>query len=112
MTSFKAKCVCRWNGVSVCRCTGKPNYSKGNLTVNPEKIWFHYGIFGMLIHYLTVFDISGFPFLDKNWEEKQTEKKLGEMGKGEDYMLLSNLPEGEEVELKELRKNYDEKGLV
>ncbi|MEO1257724.1 MAG: 2TM domain-containing protein [Bacteroidota bacterium] len=82
-----------------------------NMIRTPGRIWFHYPILGwgigLLIHYLNVF---GIPLLGDKWEEKEIEKEIGKMEENSDHFSFTE--KEEKMELKELRKNYDENDLV
>ena len=84
-----------------------------NLLTSPNHLWFIYPILGwgmgLMFHYVDVFGVPGFGMLDKGWEEREIENELRRM-RGEE---LPRLPKGnDELELKELRKNYDESEFV
>ena len=86
-----------------------------NMIFVPERIWFHYailswGIGGVLTHYLSVFGIPNFPLLGKKWEQKAIENEIEKM-----ELDANNFPlpdKEEKMEVKELRKNYNENDLV
>ena len=61
---------------------------------------------GLVSHYLKVFGMPGSGILSKEWEDQELHKEMNRMtGK--------NQPEKDEaLELKELRKNYDDSELV
>lgn len=69
----------------------------------------------IMFHYLKVFGIPGSGILSREWEEEEIEKEVrrmkGMLGKEEDEMFDAELPE-EDMELKELRKNYDDSEFV
>jgi hypothetical protein len=61
---------------------------------------------GLAFHYLKVFGLPGSGILSKEWEDQEVQKEMNRMtGK--------KRPENDEaLELKELRKNYDDSELV
>ena len=85
-----------------------------NLLTYPRFLWFMFPLLGwgigLLFHYVDVFGIPGFGILDKNWEEREIESELRRMRENELPPLET--PSDEEMELKELRKNYDESEFV
>lgn len=62
---------------------------------------------GLAFHYLKVFGLPGSGILSKAWEDKEIRKEMNKM-QG-DHPAKEEL---EEMELKELRKNYDDSELV
>lgn len=63
---------------------------------------------GLIFHYLRVFGIPGSGVLSKEWEDKEVRREMDKMKK-----IRHDDPRKEEpLELRELRKNYDESDLV
>ncbi len=61
---------------------------------------------GLAIHYIKVFGFPGSGILSKEWEDKEVQKEMNRMaGK-------NRTEKEEQLELKELRKNYDDSELV
>ncbi|MBI5917105.1 MAG: 2TM domain-containing protein [Bacteroidetes bacterium] len=90
-----------------------------NLIVSPGYFWFIFPLLGwgvgLAFHYVDVFGIPGFDILSKEWEERELEKVLRENKevKSPKIQLPAPNPEqGKTLELKELRKNYDESDFV
>ncbi|RMF20009.1 MAG: hypothetical protein D6765_17380 [Bacteroidetes bacterium] len=95
-----------------------------NLFTSPGRWWFIFptlgwGI-GVLMHFLSTFGISSLFNLDENWEEKEIERELRRMGY-DTPPPTQNRKRGkapdefdpdEHLELKELRRDYDESELV
>ena len=72
---------------------------------------------GLAFHYVRVFGIPGTNILTPEWEDQEIEKEMerirGKRVVKEEEMPVPLPPTKEEpLELKELRKNYDEKDLV
>ena len=69
---------------------------------------------GLAFHYIKVFGIPGTNILTPEWEDEEIEKEMEKMkgGKPLEDKPASSAPPEEPLELKELRKNYDEKDLV
>ncbi|MCB0522208.1 MAG: 2TM domain-containing protein [Lewinellaceae bacterium] len=62
---------------------------------------------GLAFHYLKVFGLPGSGVLSKEWEDTEVQKEMQKMtGK------KSEIKEEEKLDLKELRKNYDDSELV
>lgn len=78
-----------------------------NFDFGPALPW---GI-GLAFHYLGVFGFPGSGILTREWEEKEYEKELRKMNKRPE-LPKPNAEEKEELELKELRKNWNDKDLV
>ena len=78
-----------------------------NFDFGPALPW---GI-GLALHYVAVFGFPGSGILSKEWEEREYEKELQKM-KGRPPLSAGKPEEGEELELKELRKNWNDKDLV
>ncbi len=72
----------------------------------PLTVAIFWGI-GVMFHYLKVFGIPGSGILSKEWEDREINKEIHRM-KGES----KDLSPDEKMELKELRKNYDDSDLV
>lgn len=85
-----------------------------NLLTSPGNLWFYFPMLGwgigLMFHYVDVFGIPGFGMLDKEWEERETESELRKM-RSFDLPQLPSEKESE-LELKEMRKNYDESDFV
>ena len=85
-----------------------------NLLTSPGHLWFIYPMLGwgigIMFHYTDVFGIPGFGMLDKEWEEKEIEDELRRTRK----IDAPRLEERDEsaMELRELRKNYDDSDYV
>jgi hypothetical protein len=89
-----------------------------NMITSPLTWWFHFPMLGwgvgLAFHYVDVFGIPGFNILSKEWEEKELDQELRKM-KREDFGPTKRVAKPEEkdgLELKELRKNYDESEFV
>ncbi|MCR9289452.1 2TM domain-containing protein [Saprospiraceae bacterium] len=91
------------------------------LTTN--RIWFIFPLaswgVGLAFHYVGVFGIPGFGVLSKEWEEKEMERELRKMGMDDESFEISKSKKSsrkmnmdEHLELKELRKNYDDSEFV
>lgn len=72
----------------------------------PFPVIFFWGI-GLVFHYLKVFGIPGSGILSRDWEDREVRKEMEKMSH-----KPTRKPESEELELKELRKNYDESEFV
>ena len=85
-----------------------------NLLTSPTHLWFVYPMLGwgigILFHYTDVFGVPGFGMLDKEWEKREVEAELRNMRKTDAPRLESK--KDAELELKELRKNYDDSEFV
>lgn len=89
-----------------------------------HRIWFIFPLaswgVGLAFHYIGVFGIPGLGALSKDWEEREMQKELRRMGA--DEMELEEFPEprmnpkkmdiDDHLELKEVRKNYDDSEFV
>jgi hypothetical protein len=90
-----------------------------NMVTSPFTWWFFYPMLGwgvgLAFHYVEVFGVPGFNILSKEWEEKELDSELHKM-KSDKYVpprkSTSNDEKLDELELKELRKNYDESEFV
>jgi len=90
-----------------------------NLLTSPGSLWFVFPLLGwglgLAFHYVDVFGIPGFDILSKEWEERELEKELrqdnepSQMGKP---TKPNTLQQDKGLELKELRRNYDESDFV
>ncbi len=90
-----------------------------NLLTSPGYLWFVFPLLGwgvgLAFHYVDVFGIPGFDILSKEWEERELEKELrqdnepSQMGKP---TKPNNMQQDKGLELKELRRNYDESDFV
>jgi hypothetical protein len=89
-----------------------------NLVTSPFNWWFHFPLLGwgigLAFHYVDVFGIPGFDILSREWEDRELDKELRRNGGGEPIKTTrpGQPAEKEELELKELRKNYDESEFV
>lgn len=72
----------------------------------PLTVALFWGI-GLAFHYLKVFGIPGSGVLSQDWEDRELQKEIKRM-KGEKPEPKTEEP----LELKELRKNYDDSDLV
>lgn len=85
-----------------------------NLLTSPGRIWFIYPMLGwgigLMFHYTDVFGIPGFGMLDREWEEREIEAELRNI-REKDPPKIEEKKE-KELELKELRKNYDDSDFV
>lgn len=94
-----------------------------NQITDPYNTWFifpalSWGV-GIAFHYLGVFGIPGIGTLSKDWEDKEIEKELQKMGHKQELLDLPEDPSKKErlemdehLELKEMRKNYDDSEFV
>ncbi len=90
-----------------------------NLVTSPSYFWFIFPFLGwgvgLAFHYVDVFGIPGFDILSKEWEDRQLDselKKMKETEKGPVLQIPGKPGKKEELELKELRKNYDDSEFV
>ncbi|MFQ5447013.1 MAG: 2TM domain-containing protein [Saprospiraceae bacterium] len=90
-----------------------------NMITTPFYWWFGFPLLGwgmgLAFHYVDVFGIPGFDILSHEWEDQQLETELRKMKDEETQQnpkRLAGKTSREELELKELRKNYDESELV
>ena len=89
-----------------------------NLVTSPFNWWFHFPLLGwgigLAFHYVDVFGIPGFDILSREWEDRELDKELRRNGDSEPVKTTrtGQPAEKEELELKELRKNYDESEFV
>ncbi|GAB4248608.1 MAG: hypothetical protein Kow0027_11070 [Saprospiraceae bacterium] len=91
-----------------------------NLLTSPFHWWFLYPLLGwgmgLAFHYVEVFGIPGFNILTKEWEEDELNKELRKIKTDRETERLELQPPSklgeDDMELKELRKNYDESELV
>lgn len=73
---------------------------------------------GLAFHYIKVFGIPGTKILTPEWEDEEIEKEMDRIKGRRHHKPTSAAPppsppeEEESLELKELRKNYDDKDLV
>jgi hypothetical protein len=69
---------------------------------------------GLAFHYVRVFGIPGVNILSPEWEDEELRKELEKMNGGRPPQLEEpkEPEEGEKLDLKELRKNYDDRDLV
>ena len=72
----------------------------------PMTVALFWGI-GVVFHYLKVFGLPGSGILSKEWEDREIHKEINRM-KGDKNELKTE----DKMELKELRKNYDDSDLV
>ncbi len=84
-------------------------YSQGE----PD-IWFHVPMMGwavgLLIHYFSVFGLPGTNILTQEWEEEEIERELWRM-RGR-TPLPDATQEADELELKEMQRDWKEQDLV
>jgi hypothetical protein len=73
----------------------------------PLTVTFFWGA-GLIFHYLKVFGLPGSGILSREWEDKEVRKEINNLKK----TRRGDLRDDEPLELKELRKNYDESDLV
>lgn len=92
-----------------------------NVITYPRHWWFVYPLLGwgvgLAFHYVEVFGIPGFDILSKEWEDRELDKELNKIERERPQKVLNSpkeikLLKEEELELKELRKNYDESEFV
>jgi hypothetical protein len=88
-----------------------------NLITSPGYLWFVFPLMGwgvgLAFHYVGVFGIPGFDILSKEWEERELEKELRKDSQAQSIEKPKASVEKEKsLELKELRKNYDESEFV
>ncbi len=88
-----------------------------NIITSPGYLWFVFPLMGwgvgLAFHYVSVFGIPGFDILSKEWEERELEKELRKDAQTQSTAKPDNTVKKEEpLELKELRKNYDESEFV
>ena len=89
-----------------------------NLVTSPFNWWFHFPLLGwgigLAFHYVDVFGIPGFDILSREWEDRELDKgkKSNKKTKPAKTTRTGQPAEKEELELKELRKNYDESEFV
>ena len=78
--------------------------------------WFVYPLLGwgvgLAFHYVEVFGIPGFDILSKEWEEKQLERELKQQDPTSKFPPNQASQSDKGLDLKELRKNYDESDFV
>ncbi|MBK7335907.1 MAG: 2TM domain-containing protein [Saprospirales bacterium] len=69
---------------------------------------------GLAFHYVKVFGIPGTNILTPEWEDQEIEKEMERMkgSKPPEETTFPPAPPEKPLDLKELRKNYDEKDLV
>ncbi len=88
-----------------------------NIITYPGYLWFVFPMLGwgigLAFHYVGVFGIPGFDILSKEWEEREVERELRRGNQNQNPIELEKPKTAEkELELKELRKNYDESEFV
>ncbi len=91
-----------------------------NMVTTPTQWWFHFPLLGwgvgLAFHYVEVFGIPGFNILSKEWEDQEMERELRKMkeDKPEPTAKASanKQEQPEKLELKEVRKSYDESEFV
>ncbi|MBI1223864.1 MAG: histidine kinase [Bacteroidetes bacterium] len=87
-----------------------------NLVTSPSVAWFVYPLLGwgvgLAFHYVEVFGIPGFDILSKEWEEKQLERELRQQKPTSSPKDKPTKQPDKSLELRELRKNYDESDFV
>jgi hypothetical protein len=67
---------------------------------------FFWGI-GLLFHYLKVFGLPGSGILSKEWEDREIQKEFDRLKNHKNAK-----PEDDSLELREVRKNYNDNDLV
>ncbi len=90
-----------------------------NMVTTPFTWWFHYPLMGwgvgLAFHYVEAFGVPGFNILSREWEEKELDSELHRM-KSDQFktpIKTKSKEDGlDELELKELRKNYDDSEFV
>lgn len=90
-----------------------------NLITSPGYFWFIFPLMGwgvgLAFHYVDVFGIPGFDILSKEWEDRQMERELGlpdkQPMKNVTPATRSETP-AKDLELRELRRNYDDSDFV
>ena len=90
-----------------------------NLLTSPSALWFVFPLMGwgvgLAFHYVDVFGIPGFDILSKEWEDRELERELGQKNQMGQPKKPANAPQDtldKSLELKELRKNYDDADFV
>ncbi len=90
-----------------------------NLLTSPGYLWFVFPLLGwgvgLAFHYVDVFGIPGFDILSKEWEERELERELGQSGQhnsGNENTGFDEQKPKKGLELKELRRNYDDTDFV
>lgn len=91
-----------------------------NMITSPFTWWFIYPLLGwgvgLAFHYVEVFGIPGFDILSKEWEDRELDRELRRIDQDKPNKVLtpprSKGASEEELQLKELRKNYDESEFV
>jgi len=90
-----------------------------NLVTSPSYFWFIFPFMGwgvgLAFHYVEVFGIPGFDILSKEWEDRELDAELKKMKESDEKPILRtpiNTRKQEELELKELRRNYDDSEFV
>ncbi len=85
-----------------------------NLLTSPGKLWFIWPMFGwgigLAFHAFNVFGLPGAGRLDEEWEARELEKELRQMGEHD-----ADADPDDELELKEIkkeRKDWDESDFV
>lgn len=95
-----------------------------NMITSPGYLWFVFPMLGwgvgLAFHYVDVFGIPGFDILSKEWEDREIERELRQNSQSQNPIKTSSSrttlqkPAEREssLELKELRKNYDDSDFV
>lgn len=90
-----------------------------NIITSPSHYWFIYPMLGwgigLAFHYVDVFGIPGFDILSKEWEDRELERELErERQRNQPTKVSQPTPKSKDkpLELKELRRNYDESDFV
>jgi hypothetical protein len=91
-----------------------------NMITYPFHWWFVYPLLGwgvgLAFHYVEVFGIPGFDILSKEWEDRELDRELMKMNQDKPQKILTTPKRmsktDDQLELKELRKNYDESEFV
>ncbi len=90
-----------------------------NMLTSPGYLWFVFPLLGwgvgLAFHYVDVFGIPGFDILSKEWEERELERELGQSGQhnsGKENPGFDEQKPKKGLELKALRRNYDDTDFV
>lgn len=86
-----------------------------NMFTSPGRWWFIFPVLGwgigIALEYLNIFGLPGIQ-PDAEWEKKALEEELRKMNPPEEKPVKSVPEQDDTLELKELKKNYDDKDLV
>jgi len=90
-----------------------------NMVTSPFTWWFHFPLLGwsvgLAFHYVEVFGVPGFDILSREWEDRELDRELRKIKDEEQLQKPKRIgaqTDQEKLNLKELRKNYDESELV